>query len=395
MGIEVQLYRIRIGSFCGGRAYKSKNNHGNYEYNRFSNSSDIHYRAFCCCILIIYLLVVYLALLRITDAAMHMVVDSTTLPPCHVVNDDVPVFGPRTISNNVCPNSEHLYLSYVQRLLLLASDVELNPGPRSDTQLILDAIHESNEKIELVRNDVTALRLDIGEVKKQISDISSRVGSIEKRQKEHGVKIQHLEGNVDNISYRQEVVETDFREIAYHYEKSAEEFDALRSQVNYIEKESIKNNLRIFGIQEDQNETDSSLKELIEKEIVSEAFPDKDNNPDIIEKVKRIGITLSSQPRMVLVKFKSMENKIKLFGVRDVLRSKGIRISNDLTSQERSALKELKRKGKRGYFKNGSLQIVDNRERNVEHNTRVIKRAARQSVPAELANEAMESENIE
>ena len=59
--------------------------------------------------------------------------------------------------------------------------------------------------------------------------------------------------------------------------------------------------------------------------------------------------------RMVLVQFSRSNYKFKLFKYRDTLRVKGIRISNDLSYLQRQQLKEVKKKGLIGYFKNGQL----------------------------------------
>jgi hypothetical protein len=49
----------------------------------------------------------------------------------------------------------------------LSSDIELNHGPSFDNKQILDAIKKSNDIIENVRNEVVAVRSDIGELQNQ------------------------------------------------------------------------------------------------------------------------------------------------------------------------------------------------------------------------------------
>jgi hypothetical protein len=82
------------------------------------------------------------------------------------------------------------------------------------------------------------------------------------------------------------------------------------------------------------------------------------------------------QPRIVLVKFKNIESKLKLLAVRDVLRERGIKIASDLTNWKQKKLKQLARKGKRGYFRSGTLCI---REEKLDdsQNTRIFKKASR------------------
>jgi hypothetical protein len=63
--------------------------------------------------------------------------------------------------------------------------------------------------------------------------------------------------------------------------------------------------------------------------------------------------------------------------VRDKLRDKGIRVSNDLTYMQREQLKALNRQGKSGYYKNGDLYIrSDNKQtENVPGNQRTVRQA--------------------
>lgn len=59
------------------------------------------------------------------------------------------------------------------------------------------------------------------------------------------------------------------------------------------------------------------------------------------------------------MKFKCADDKFFLFKFRGKLRSQGIRIANDLIHQDRQELDELKQQGRRGYFSNGKLVVLD------------------------------------
>jgi len=58
---------------------------------------------------------------------------------------------------------------------------------------------------------------------------------------------------------------------------------------------------------------------------------------------------------MVIIKFASIFIKSNIFGSRDQLRAKGIRVSNELTKFQRRKLKELSKRGIIGYYRNGVL----------------------------------------
>lgn len=55
----------------------------------------------------------------------------------------------------------------MQRLLLVASNVDFNPAPSDATKQILDAIAESINKIEKVRNEDLVVRSDIMELRRE------------------------------------------------------------------------------------------------------------------------------------------------------------------------------------------------------------------------------------
>ncbi|KAH3795533.1 hypothetical protein DPMN_149088 [Dreissena polymorpha] len=76
---------------------------------------------------------------------------------------------------------------------------------------------------------------------------------------------------------------------------------------------------------------------------------------------------------MELVPFSRSNDKFKLFKYRDMLRAKGIRISNDLSYLQRQQLKEVNKKGLVGYFKNGELCT-----KRKSDNSRIYHRAVRQ-----------------
>jgi hypothetical protein len=69
----------------------------------------------------------------------------------------------------------------------------------------------------------------------------------------------------------------------------------------------------------------------------------------------RVGKSNDNQYRLVIVKFKNPDDKFMLFQYREVLQSRGIRISNDILYLQRQQLKDLNKRGLNGYFKGGKL----------------------------------------
>ncbi|KAL4234829.1 hypothetical protein ACF0H5_006470 [Mactra antiquata] len=172
-----------------------------------------------------------------------------------------------------------------------------------------------------------------------------------------------------------EMMNSDIAACSMHLESHDSRLERLEQQMDYFESESKKNNLRIFGLPEDNNEDNDILKYKITNDILKVAYPEDSVPNDCIEFTKRIGNKGNFKSRMVLVKFKSFDIKSAIFGARDSLRGKGLRVSSDLTTYQRSELRKLSKSGRKGYFKNGRLVVLPNEEvQHTNHSSRTYKR---------------------
>ena len=71
------------------------------------------------------------------------------------------------------------YNTYSQGLLILSSDVELNPGPLTDKDEILQAIKSSKEyvlgELRTVQQDIRSIRVEVSAMKKDQTRLKSDV----------------------------------------------------------------------------------------------------------------------------------------------------------------------------------------------------------------------------
>jgi hypothetical protein len=280
------------------------------------------------------------------------------------------------------------YAFFVERLLLLAADVELNPGPSTETQNILDAIAAANlktsEEIKDVKSEVVAVRSEVLGVKIELASMKDKIERMEAKQKCFDDKLLEFENNLDQNEYMREVVYDDIRALDDKFEKHCEVCEKLENQLDKLEMESRKGNLRIFGLSEEDGENLIKLKTSIIDNVCLKARPDDAIRISDIAFARRLGDAKGDakgdQPRTVLVKFKDPDIKFSLLSGRDSLREQGIRIANDLTSRQHSILKQLKSKGKRGYFKGGKIHIISPEEeetsdaKNVTVSTRIFRK---------------------
>lgn len=278
-----------------------------------------------------------------------------------------------------------MYAFFAERLLLLASDVELNPGPSPETQAILDAIEASNSKtlneIASLKNEVLSVKSEIGNIKSELSLMKYKIDRVEQNQNILSDKMYHIENKMDEVEYANELAMSDIDALDMKLEKHCQMCENMENQVDKLEAEQRRNSLRIFGLQDNPNESIEELKSSVKSKVFDIACPDDVINKDTILFAKRYGVYDVEQPRMVLLKLENFNVKLKLFQGREILRKNGIRIANDLTTKQRSVLKDLKAKGQKGYFKGGQLFTIPDPEGNTEKmdtfETRVFKRGSR------------------
>ena len=100
------------------------------------------------------------------------------------------------------------------------------------------------------------------------------------------------------------------------------------------------NHFTVFGINESPDESSSELIKQIAQEKLNVSLRDSD-----IDRCHRVGKPhgKDARPRALLVKLTSYQNKLALMKARRKLKSSGIVITEDLTQQNQSLLKETQK----------------------------------------------------
>ncbi|KAH3795534.1 hypothetical protein DPMN_149089 [Dreissena polymorpha] len=115
------------------------------------------------------------------------------------------------------------YAGYLARILLLSSDVELNPDPVTDVltdnmENILSAIHTRNDEIRQVRSEVHSVKTEIIGLKAEISIIRSKVNRVEEAQNKSDNRLGKLEERVGDISEMSDVLHIDLQALSINDE---------------------------------------------------------------------------------------------------------------------------------------------------------------------------------
>lgn len=399
--IEIAIYRARIGGFAVAlkpRTVKSK--FGKYKGSH--HGTDIHFRSFACNILLLIILLVTYGVL----SCREYVLKNYALPFTYeVVEFPFPLSLATAViitSNGHCVTNmfiscrpdfdcmanvtEGLYSSYFQRQLMLSADVELNPGPGSqitddNTRIILEAINETKNGICDLKAEMKSARADLSNLKTEMNSINCKLRSLENMYGKLETRVKKMEKSSEELQFQQEVLENDMSCLSIRDEIKDKRLTNIERQLDIIESARLKCSLRIFGLEETEAD-ETELKTIVERELLS-VGENEEYTENTIASARRIGSKEenSENTRMVIAEFSNADDKFKLFKYRDVLREKGIKISNDISFMKRQKLKELRERGIIGYYKGDKLftlkQPSDDNQGGIQ--TRVFKRATRPS----------------
>lgn len=378
MGIEINSYRARIGRFVLGlrpRIHKVKYR----PYTGHYKGTDIHLRTFVCGV---FALLVFGMFYGVTFCRVYV---ESHWSITHYIGDTSCTYrADSVLITSSCSNlyTAVVYGSYYNRLLMLSSDVEQNPGPTKDTEMIMDALRDIRSDVGAIKHEMSGvkgciaeLKIELRSIKTDIESLSNKIESVEKAQKATKTSLTKLEAKVGELEYNCELMNNDMACLSYHDEARISKMTAFESQLSIIENERLKASLRIFGVEEIEDET-RSLKALINDKVFSKTNPEEGLGEDSIKSAKRVGSKHEGDSRMIVVKFKNEDDKFRLFKYREILRGNKIRISNDLSFMQRQKLKEVKESGLKGYFKGGKLITLPAKANQTQ---RVFKRANRQN----------------
>ena len=142
--------------------------------------------------------------------------------------------------------------------------------------------------------------------------------------------------------------------------QKCEYMDNIKKDIDKFEEHSRRENIRVFGVSEDQNETPKRIKVKL-LTYFRIASPDKMWSTRDMVRAHRTGSTADAENdrRPVIVRFLHWDDKMSIYQGREVLLSEGMRVADDLTQRQRQAFKKLKDSDQKGYFYKGELKISE------------------------------------
>jgi len=240
--------------------------------------------------------------------------------------------------------SDLVLLFLTAALLLRAGDVEPNPGPNTEMdklsyqiQTILTTVSQQHAETQ---RQMSAHHYALSH---EMSDIKQRVSYVSRS----------VQQNTNNI----QALHSRLHESEQHAEMLEYELDRVQSELR-------RNNLKITGLREEARESTIAL---INKILITlnDNFESASFSFDDFDDAKRVGRRSqdSSRPRPVIVSFCRHESVMSVMSSRSerekLARSDGIRFGPDLTPSQRKEMERLRSEGRKGYLKNGRVLPVE------------------------------------
>ncbi|CAN7952180.1 unnamed protein product, partial [Ixodes pacificus] len=228
-------------------------------------------------------------------------------------------------------------------LLLRSGDVEMNPGPLTRSEALLDIEclpDEPSEQMAVLFNllkdlqarsiqsarSQTDLPADVKAIKAGQKSIETKIGCIQKRLDELEEKTNSLDHFGQDIASVQDSVKT-----------LTAQHDSLQVRLGELEDRSRRDNLIFHGIpdsRESWEQSEAKVKDALAGVI--DTFPE-----NAIERAHRLGPYLPNKCRPIIVKFSGYKIRDRILSARTKLKEKNVAVSEDFSPATRSARKKL------------------------------------------------------
>lgn len=381
MGVDLVLYRQRIGKLGPGKPHRQKQNDGSYS--PYCNSADIQYNMFATMLFAWSILSIfqYVQSCNQTCNTRYIVGDlicgqikSENWPMCFDFSSTTP------LPSNV---NEHL----AHTSILLSYDVETNPGP-TDLDDVIQAIQSSETKVLLevrsMKDDISEIKSDLSSLKLENEQMKMNMKSMHGRQSSLAELINNTNKNVDQLQECSENLRLDVDHINDLAEKNSMQLENLEDDLDRLNIAQISANMRVFGLDIKKTDSEKDVEYNVIKHVLKKAYPGGDWVSEDIKRVQIISESEGDKSSLVIVHFRYDDDKFKIYSGRQELRKFGLRVGDDLTYRQRQKLKLLKKNGKTGYFFKGKLHIREENDTDTltgTNDARFFRQATRKTLP--------------
>ena len=331
MGVDIEQWRARIGTF----APRSRPRRPTRAYSVYDPTGSFDTLAVKAVHLILFT-----ALLLCLVRAVLVTSLASSLYSAMTGSDLVRQPGFDTAA---MPSSTSAVYDYDRsKLLLLASDIETNPGPleREDLLAFGDTMME---KIEAM------LTRESQNIRRDLAELSTKVSRVEMEIQEIRDSVQAQAEDIENLE-------------SCHYELE-NKVKELSEKVEEQERRGRRDNVLLFGVPEAEDNT--GARENCEEKFVqvaNDVLPEHLHVNDLT-RAHRVGKRQPGRTRPLIACLRRTSDKIAILQKRRELKAKGIGVSSDLTVKQREEIRRAQEEGYFAFFRGGVLHREERRER--------------------------------
>ena len=197
-----------------------------------------------------------------------------------------------------------------------------------------------------------------------VAELKTRLNICQKDTKEFKQSLEFSQKDIDELK----PCKTKLAEIEDDIEDIYDSIDYHMDKLEYLENQSRRNNIRIDGILEEENESRDTTEEKVKKFLAEKLNPEEALHVERAHLVGRVVSGSRRRPRTIVCKLRDFKQKEKILKMTRRIKPVGLYLNEDLAKEtldkreeQRPKLEEAKRNGKVAYFELDKLILKDRR----------------------------------
>ena len=241
-----------------------------------------------------------------------------------------------------------------------------NPSNEFVTTAMLNEMLQLQERMfkTLVDSLVSNFNSRLDTVVGTVAELKTRLNICQKDTKEFKQSLEFSQKDIDELK----PCKTKLAEIEDDIEDIYDSIDYHMDKLEYLENQSRRNNIRIDGILEEENESRDTTEEKVKKVLAEKLNPEEALHVERAHLVGRVVSGSRRRPRTIVCKLRDFKQKEQILKMTRRIEPVGLYLNEDLAKEtldkreeQRPKLEEAKRNGKVAYFELDKLIVKDRR----------------------------------
>ena len=241
-----------------------------------------------------------------------------------------------------------------------------NPSNEFVTTAMLNEMLQLQERMfkTLVDSLVSNFNSRLDTVVGTVAELKTRLNICQKDTKEFKQSLEFSQKDIDELK----PCKTKLAEIEDDIEDIYDSIDYHMDKLEYLENQSRRNNIRIDGILEEENESWDTTEEKVKRVVAEKLNLEEALHIERAHRVGRVASGPRRRPRTIVCKLRDFKQKEQILKATRRIKPVGLYVNEDLAKEildkreeQRPKLEEAKRNGKIAYFVLDKLIVKDRR----------------------------------